>query len=192
MEMLAEDICIQARLNTTVIPTFESNKRKNQERSSTVGENISITEAFYSRAPQSEVPVESKSHKSQFSIVWSSVSSGIHSKYAQTTFSLEAYEEPKVKDAMALKNEKQLSTTKNNSAVVTNNSSKQQQLDISDSFNTGSNDLAIHTATVKKSILELSKDIFSAMRATRSQQLSESTWIYVLDSGGQPQFANCL
>ena len=112
MEMLAEDICIQASLNTTVIPTFESNKKKNQEISSTVAENISIAEAFSSRAPQSEVPVESKNYKSQFSIVWSSVSSGIHSKYAQTTFSLEANEQPKVKDAMALKNEKQPSTTK--------------------------------------------------------------------------------
>ena len=28
------------------------------------------------------------------------------------------------------------------------------------------------------------------MRGTASQQLSESTWIYVLDSGGQPQFAD--
>ena len=188
MEMLAEDIRIQA--GTTVIPTIESNKSKNQERSSTFADNISITEAFSTHAPQSEVPRESISHKSQFNIVESSFLSDIHSKYAQTTFSLEVNEEPKVKDAIALKNQQQPSATENSSAVVTNNSSKQQQLDISDSFNTGSNDITIHTATTNKSILELSKDIFSAMRGTRSRQLSESTWIYVLDSGGQPQFAD--
>ena len=190
MEMLAEDIRIQASLNTTAIPSLESNNSNNQERSSKIADNMSITEAFSSQAAQSKVSGESKSQKSPFSIAESSVLSDIHSKNAQNTFSLEANEEPKVKDANALKNQQEPSATKNSSAVITNNSSKQQQLDISVSFNTQSNDVAVDTTTKKKRTLELSKDIFSAMRGSKSQQLSESTWIYVLDSGGQPQFAD--
>ena len=42
----------------------------------------------------------------------------------------------------------------------------------------------------KESILHLSKNILIAMRNAASRQLSKSTWIYVLDSGGQPQFAD--
>ena len=42
----------------------------------------------------------------------------------------------------------------------------------------------------KESILQLSKNILTAMRNAASRQLSKSTWIYVLDSGGQPQFAD--
>ena len=186
MEMLAEDIRIQASLNTIVIPALES---KNQETSSTVTDNMSITEEFSNQAAVSEVPGESKSQESSLSITESSVLSDIHSKYVQTTFSSEANENPKVKDSISLKNQQQPSATKTKNAVVTNDSSNQQQLDISQSTYIG-NDVAIHEVTKKKSILDLSKDIFSAMRGSRSQQLSESTWIYVLDSGGQPQFAD--
>ena len=189
MEMLAEDIRIQASLNTTVIPALESNNTKNQETSSTVTDNMSITEDFSNQAAVSEVPGESKSQESPLNITESSVLSDIHSKYEQTTFSSEANQDPKVKDSISLKNQQQPSATKIKNAVVTNDSSNQQQLDISESSNVG-NDVAIHEVTKKKSILDLSKDIFSAMRGSRSRQLSESTWIYVLDSGGQPQFAD--
>ena len=189
MEMLAEDIRIQASLNTTVIPALESNNTKNQETSSTVTDNMSITEDFSNQAAVLEVPGESMSQKSPFNVIESSVLSDIHSKYEQTTFSSEANEDPKVKDSISLENQQQPSATKIKNAVVTNDSSNQQQLDIPESANVG-NDVAVHTATKKKSILELSKDIFSAMRGSRSCQLSESTWIYVLDSGGQPQFAD--
>ena len=189
MEMLAEDIRIQASLNTTVIPALESNNTKNQETSSTVNDNMSITEEFSNQAAVSEVPGESMSQESPLSVTESSVLSDMHSKYEQTTFSSEANQDPKVKDSISLKNQQQPSATKIKNAVVTNDSSNQQQLDISESTNIG-NDVAIHKVTKKKSILDLSKDIFSAMRGSRSRQLSESTWIYVLDSGGQPQFAD--
>ena len=189
MEMLAEDIRIQASLNTTVIPALESNNTKNQETSSTVTDNMSITEDFSNQAAVSEVPGESMSQESPLSVTESSVLSDIHSKYEQTTFSSEANQDPKVKDSISLKNQQQPSATKIKNAVVTYDSSNQQQLDISESSNVG-NDVAIHEVTKKKSILDLSKDIFSAMRGSRSRQLSESTWIYVLDSGGQPQFAD--
>ena len=189
MEMLAEDIRIQASLNTIVIPALESNKTKNQETSSTVTDNMSITEDFFNQAAVSEVPGESKSQESPLSVTESSVLSDIHSKYAQTTFPSEANEDPKVKDSISLKGQQQPSATKIKNAVVTNDSSNQQQVDISESSNI-SNDVAIHEVTKKKSILDLSKNIFSAMRGLRSRQLSESTWIYVLDSGGQPQFAD--
>ena len=50
---------------------------------------------------------------------------------------------------------------------------------------------AINNADTKeKSVLQLSQDILKEMRGNTSQQLSHSTWIYVLDSGGQPQFAD--
>ena len=189
MEMLAEDIRIQASLNTTVIPALESNNTENQEMSSTVTGNMNITEDFSNQAAVSEVPAVSMSQKSPCNVTESSVLSDIHSKYEQTTFLSEANEDPKVKDSISLKNQQQPSATKIKNAVVTNDSSNQQQLDISESSNIG-NDVAIHEVTKKKSILDLSKDIFSAMRGSRSRQLSESTWIYVLDSGGQPQFAD--
>ena len=189
MEMLAEDIRIQASLNTTVIPALESNNTKNQETSSIVTDNMSITEDFSNQAAVSEVPGESMSQESPLNVTESSVLSDINSKYEKTTFSSEANEDPKVKDSISLKNQQQPSATKIKNAVVTNDSSNQQQLDISESPNVDNN-VAVHTATKKKSILELSKDIFSAMRGSRSRQLSESTWIYVLDSGGQPQFAD--
>ena len=188
MVMLAEDIRIQASLNTSVIPTFESNNTKNQETSFIVTDNENITD-FSSPTAVSELPRESMSQESPLSVTESSVLSDIHSKYVKTTFSSEANEDPKVKDEMVLKNQQQPSATKIKNAVVTNDSSNQQQLDISESSNK-TNDVAVHIATKKKNILELSKDIFSAMRNTRSRQLSESTWIYVLDSGGQPQFAD--
>ena len=50
---------------------------------------------------------------------------------------------------------------------------------------------AVAKKTAKKeSILELSKNLLIAMKGAASQQLSQSTWIHVLDSGGQPQFAD--
>ena len=189
MEMLAEDIRIQASLNTIVIPALESNNTKNQETSSTVTDNMSITEDFSNQAAVSEVPGESMSQELPLNVAESSVLSDIHSKYEQTTFSSEPNEDPNVKDSISLKNQQQPSATKIKNAVVTNECSNQQQLDISESSNIV-NDVAIHEVTKKKSILDLSKDIFSAMRGSRSRRLSESTWIYVLDSGGQPQFAD--
>ena len=52
------------------------------------------------------------------------------------------------------------------------------------------NDVVAPKAAEKESILNLCKDILTAMNNAVSRQLSKSTWIYVLDSGGQPQFAN--
>ena len=40
------------------------------------------------------------------------------------------------------------------------------------------------------SIIQLSQSILTKMGKASQQQLSKSTWIYVLDSGGQPQFAD--
>ena len=51
-------------------------------------------------------------------------------------------------------------------------------------------DMAVPKPAKKENVLQLSKNILSAMKGVASQQLSQSTWIYVLDSGGQPQFAD--
>ena len=51
-------------------------------------------------------------------------------------------------------------------------------------------DVDVTKVAKKENILQLSKDILIAMRNAASRQLSKSTWIYVLDSGGQPQFAD--
>ena len=40
------------------------------------------------------------------------------------------------------------------------------------------------------SIIQLSQSILTKMGKASQKQLSKSTWIYVLDSGGQPQFAD--
>ena len=189
MEMLAEDIRIQASLNTTVIPALESNAGKNIERSSIITDDKSVREVSSIQATQSDIRRQSRKHKSSLKITESSVLSDIHSKNAQTTYSSETNEDLIVKDAMALQNQQLPSSTKHDSVVVTDDSSYIQELLPSESFNVG-NDVSFDTATKKESILELSKDILGAMRGTASQQLSESTWIYVLDSGGQPQFAD--
>ena len=41
-----------------------------------------------------------------------------------------------------------------------------------------------------ENIIQLSQSILTKMGKATQQQLSKSTWIYVLDSGGQPQFAD--
>ena len=189
MEMLAEDIRIQASLNTTVIPVLESNTSKNIERSSIITDDKSIREDSSIQATRSDIPRQSRNHESSLKITESSVLSDIHSKNAQTTYSSETNEDLIVKDTMALQNQQLPSSTKIDSVVVTDDSSYQQELPPSESFNVD-NDVSFDTATMKESILELSKDILGAMRSTASRQLSESTWIYVLDSGGQPQFAD--
>ena len=189
MEMLAEDIRIQASLNITVIPAIESNTSKNIKRSSIITDDKSVREDSSIQASQSYIPRQSRNHESSLKITESSVLSDIHSENAQTTYSSETNEDLIVKDTMALQNQQLPSSTKHDNVVVTDDSSYQQQLPPSESFNVG-NDVSFHTATKKESILELSKDILGAMRGRASQQLSESTWIYVLDSGGQPQFAD--
>ena len=153
MEMLAEDIRIQATLNTTVIPTFESKKTKNQETLSIVADDMGVTQHFSSQATQSEVHGESKRQQTPLSITESSVSPDIHRTYTQT-ISSEANEDGMVKDEVTTENQQQLSATKNDD----------------ESSNVGS-DIAIHTTFKKKNILELSKDIFSSMRGTKSRQL---------------------
>ena len=52
------------------------------------------------------------------------------------------------------------------------------------------NDVYTPKAPKKENVLQLSKNILTAMRSATTQQLSKSTWIYILDSGGQPQFAD--
>ena len=189
MEMLAEDIRIQASLNTIVIPTIESNNTKNQERSSTDTDDMSITEDSSIQVTQSEVPVQSTNQESSLNVAESAVLSDVRSENAKTTFSSEMNEDLIGKDTMPLKNEQLPLPTKHENDVVTDDSSHQQQIPVSESF-IMDNDAFSETATKKKNILKLSKDILSAMRGTASRQLSESTWIYVLDSGGQPQFAD--
>ena len=45
-------------------------------------------------------------------------------------------------------------------------------------------------ATKPENILQLSQSILQKLGRGARQQMSKSTWIYVLDSGGQPQFAD--
>ena len=189
MEMLAEDIRIQASLNTTVNSAVESNMMKNIDRSLIITDDKSITEDSSSQATLSDISHQSTNQESSVKVAESSVLSDIHSKNAQTTYSFETNEDLIVKNTMALENQQLPSSTKHDNAVVTDDSSHQQQLPLSESFIVD-NDVSFDTATKKESILELTKDILGAMRGTPSQQLTESTWIYVLDSGGQPQFAD--
>ena len=189
--MLAEDIRIQASLNTTVIPALESNTSKNIERSSIITDDKRTAGEPSIQATQSDILRQYTDRESSLTIAKSSVLSDIHRENAQTTYSSETNEDLIVNDTMSLQNQQLPSSTKHDNAVVTNDSSYQQELPLSESFNVG-NDVSFDTATKKESILrlELSKNILGVMRDTTSQQLSESTWIYVLDSGSQPQFAD--
>ena len=175
MEMLAEEIRIQAGLKTTIIPALVSNKTGHQERSYTSTDYMSLTDDFSSHT-RLEGPGWSMNQES-------------NNENAQTTLSSDVKENPIVQDVVALHKQHQQTGTKNNNIIVTDDSSTQQQFDVSD-FSIIGNNVAVHRAKKKKTILELSKDIFSAMRGTATRQLSESTWIYMLDSGGQPQFAD--
>ena len=192
MKMLADDIRIQAGLNTAEISAFESDKPENQERPSTSTNLANITRDSFShdQAALSKVPDHSTNQKLSLSIAEFSASSDITCENAQTTFSSEASEHPtSKKDLVNLKKQHQQSPTKDDIDVVTDDSFIPQLLHTSVLSKVG-NDVASHTPTNKENILELSKDILSAMRGNAFRQLSESTWIYVLDSGGQPQFAD--
>ena len=68
--------------------------------------------------------------------------------------------------------------------------SVQPVIDFGSAVQTFGSDIVDHKQATKGSILELSKDILSAMEGSASQQLSNSTWVYALDSGGQPHFAD--
>ena len=189
MKMLAEDICIrnQASLKTTVISTSESNETENIEISSK--NTNDVKKDVSSQASQSDIPSQSTNQESSLINVEGSVQSDIHCKNENTTLSSETNEDSIVKDTISLKNKQPAAAEKHDNVVITDDSSNQQHLNVSESFNVH-NDVPSYTDTEKENILELSKDILSEMRGTASQQLSESTWIYVLDSGGQPQFAD--
>ena len=187
MKMLADDIRIQANLNT--IPAFDPDKPNNQERSSINTGMMSITEGTSSQASLSDVPDQLTNPESTLIIAETSVLSDIHCVNEQTTFSKEINEDPIETDMVALKEQNQQLPIENDIDVVADDSSVSQVLHVSQSSKLG-NDIASHTSTKKESILELSKDILGAMRGTASRKISDSTWIYVLDSGGQPQFAD--
>ena len=112
MGMLAEDIRIQASLNTTINPIFVSQKTKNQETSSTVTDDMSVTQDFSTQGAQSDVSGESRRQQSPLSIAECSALANIHSKYAQTTFSPKTNEDRKVKDEMAMEIQLPPSATK--------------------------------------------------------------------------------
>ena len=185
MEMLGKDIHVQASLNTTA---FKSNKTKNTQGACTSTDMLSIGEDSSSHATLSDILGRCTKEESTLSNAESLVLSDIHCKNTQNTFMSKINEESLVNDAVNLKMDQNPSATKNE-AILANGISNQQQFVESQSFSLD-NDLAIHTASKEENILELSKEIFSAMSGTSSHQLSESTWIYVLDSGGQPQFAD--
>ena len=189
MKMLAEDIRIKASLIATTIPAFEHNKPTSQERLSISTDMVSITEDVSGQAGQSDDHSQSTNHELPLFIAETSVLSDIHSENAQTKFSLEADEDPIVTDAVAFKKQYQQSPTINTIGVLTGGSCIPQLSQISESSKVGSVGDS-YTPIKKDSVLELSKDILTAMRGTASCQLSESAWIYVLDSGGQPQFAD--
>ena len=187
MDMLGKDIRVQASLNTT---SFKSNKTKDTQEACTSNNicMISIGEDSSSHAALSDVLGNCTKEESTLSIAEGLVLSNIHCENAQDTFISNVNEEPSGNDAVNLKMDQNPSATKNET-ILANGISNQQQFVQSQSLSLDNN-LGIHTASKEESILELSKGIFSAMSGTSSHQLSESTWIYVLDSGGQPQFAD--
>ena len=184
MEMLAKDIRVQASLNTTAFKSIT--KHKQGECTNT--DMVSIKEDSASHAAHSDVHGNCTKEESSLCIVESSVLSDIYCENAQDTFLSDVDEEPLVNDPATFEIHQLPLPTKENAILATGRSNEQQLVE-SQSFSPD-NDLAIHTDTKEESILELSKDIFSAMSGTSSRQLSESMWIYVLDSGGQPQFSD--
>ena len=180
MRMLAEDIRVQASLNPTegkqhFLPSIPKNETPLS----------SIEKIKGKETPHSDVAGHSISIKPSLVI----------SDEQSTTTTLEYYSKsekepnPKSKTIQSedtLPKESRHPSNRRKGVAKEKDGSVQPLND----FGSVECDVAVSKPTRKDNVLQLSKNILTAMRNTASRQLSKSTWIYVLDSGGQPQFAD--
>ena len=177
MQMLAEDIRVQASINTMETTQHSQPPLIKEKASSSIIESVDGKETPHSDAPSH---VMSSKHG-----LLMSGKKGCMTPLADPS---KDDKESKIKkqneDALS-KQSHHSSLKRENVVEVVDNSVKPSN----DSRSVESHTVVEKTAK-KESVLQLSKNILTAMKGIASRQLSQSTWIYVLDSGGQPQFAD--
>ena len=178
MEMLAEDIHIQAKDSGPILEIQSSNTSKKAPL------NIKNIEMKDTPQPTNQsLAQDLPSLSLDASSEYSNIDLTIHSEANQ-----EQSSKPKVEIASEDTQPKKLDDLEEKTKSMLK--VKHQSNEYSQESQSVTNDVVAPKAAEKESILNLSKDILTAMRNTASRQLSQSTWIYVLDSGGQPQFTD--
>ena len=178
MEMLAEDIHIQAKDSGSILETQSSNTSTKAPLNI---KNIEMKDTLQptKQSLAQDLPSLSLDASSEYS----NIDLTNHSEANQ-----EQSSKPKVEIASEDTQPKRLDDLEEKTKSMLK--VKHQSNEYSQESQSVTNDVVAPKAAEKESILNLSKDILTAMRNTASRQLSQSTWIYVLDSGGQPQFTD--
>ena len=178
MQMLAEDIHIQAKGLSPMVKTRSSSTSK------TAPLNIKSSEMKDMPQPTNHSIAQDLS----------SLSLDTSSEYSNTDVVLHL----EVNQEQSSKQKTEISSEDTQPKKLDHLEQKRKSmLKVENQFNQPSQDSQFVEGDVdvpdvpkRENILQLSKDILTAMRSAASRQLSKSTWIYMLDSGGQPQFAD--
>ena len=179
MQMLAVDIRVQASINITETMQHSQPSITKNEASSSMIENV-----VGKQTPDPDISSHTILSKPP---LLRSDEKGCMAHLAVTSKNhIESNTRPKKQSEDALpKQSHHPSLRKENVVEVVDNSVKPSN--DSQSIESG---IVVEKTAKKESVLQLSKNILTAMKGVASRQLSQSTWIYVLDSGGQPQFAD--
>ena len=170
MQMLAEDIRVQASISSMGTSRYSQPSITKKEAPSSIIEDVNRKETLHpdvlSHTMSSEPPL--------------------------LTYPSKNNEESNTKSKIKKQIENALPKQPHHPSLTRENVVKVAETSVKPSNDSQS--VESHTVAKKsakqESILQLSKNILTEMKGAASRQLSQSTWIYVLDSGGQPQFAD--
>ena len=177
MQMLAEDIRVQASLNTTE------------------GKQHSLPSIPKKETPLSNIENIKGKEKPHINVSSHSISpepSLVISEEQSTTTTLPYYsknEKEQNPKSKTIQSENAL-PKESHRPLHRREDEKHDSVQPLNNFGSVESEMVAPKPAKKDKVLQLSKNILSAMKGAASRQLSQSTWIYVLDSGGQPQFAD--
>ena len=177
MQMLAEDIHIQAKGSRPILETQSSSTSK------TASLNIKSLETKDTLQPNNHsiaqdmpsLSLHSSIEYNNTDVIFHSEANLDQSSKTKTMSSEDT--QPKKLDHLEHKRKRMVKVENQSNQPLQDSQSVESDVDVP-------------KVAKKENILQLSKDILTAMRNAASRQLSKYTWIYVLDSGGQPQFAD--
>ena len=181
MQMLAEDIRVQASMSTMETIQHSEPYITKKEAPSSIIENVNGKET-----PHSDVPSHTMSSKP------TSLMSDEKGCMTPLAVPSENDKESTTKSKIKKQSEDVLSKQSQHSSFRRENIVEVVDSSVKPSNDSRSveNDTVVEKTAKKENVLQLSKNILTAMKGVASRQLSQSTWIYVVDSGGQPQFAD--
>ena len=181
MQMLAEDICVQASINPMETTQHSQPSIIKKEAPSSIIENVNGKETLHSDTPNHTMSSKPPSLMSGETQCTTPLAVPSQNDKKSTT-------KPKIEN----QNEDALSKQSNHSSLRRENVVEVVDSSVKPSNGSQSveSDTVVKKTVKKKNVLQLSNNILTAMKGVASRQLSQSTWIYVLDSGGQPQFAD--